>query len=259
MNLTEATIISVAGSVHQPGQRSGDLTELLRGNAGAPFTTFALAVDAALRGIAADKLCADGAASPPTLDVTFVELALMTDEAGRAATREALSRVAGAYADASIDPGERRLSATVVWSPRQMLQDQMALAGMPVPADPLPLLRADFDAMVKAYAETALTLPPDEKAAAAERLSPAPPADLAALMIASPQTRRLPFDSSVLATTERLIAASQPGYAAVTILAVERALGGDATPVGGILDIDDDAVRSLYRGDWTFNKPTTTK
>jgi len=214
-----------------------------------PFFMFAKDAEAALLEAAQTNLCPQGFANAPvTVEITFVRLELTAPEPEIERFRAALTGMKGSYADVTVDPAGRAVKAKIVWNPRRMLRDQLALDGYKfdetVPL--LPFLGSAFIKFVDLYnAQMAHDFSVAE-------LKGTVPGDMYGLIIHSGWTDRFPFGNMVRGVIGRLVEASSRGYTTITKAAINQIFeGGSLKPLRSVLDIQSPGIHALFRlRDW---------
>jgi len=217
-----------------------------------PFYIFAKDAEVALLEAVQNNLCAQSSSNAPiSVEITFVRLEISASEPEIDRYRTVLTGMQGSYADVSVDKAGRSIKAKIVWNPRRMLRDQLALDGYKfdegVPL--LPFLDSTFHKYIGTYSTQVVHAHPFEMGyIRAAELKGSVPNDMYGLVIRSGRTDRLPFGSVVYWMIDNLVIASRPGYSAMANKAIHQAFeSGSPKPLNSVLDIQSPVIHSLYR------------
>ena len=263
------TLISPNEQFLDPGK---SVSEVFEGRDKAdPFLSFAETAEKALLKTVTDNLCAgDTSGNPVSVDLTFIRLELMSSKPEIDRLRRELSEMKGSYADVTVDRARRAVRATIVWNPRRMLRDQLAVEGWKFDEDLplLPLSRNEFNELRKRIYEPSF----DEKGnmqpalilrvpggdgdmqVVKQRVGGSYPNDMFGLIIAGRKNR--PFSASgdsFAIAIKRLIRSSGQGYSAMTEAAIHRAFRYEKQPsLNSVQDVTDPSLHNLYKkGSWS--------
>jgi len=176
-----------------------------------PFFIFAKDAEAALLETVRNNLCSQGSTNAPVfVEIIFIRLEMVASKREIDSFRTALTGIRGSYADVTVNPARRAVKAKIIWNPRRMLRDKLALDGYrfdeAVPL--LPFLDPAFIKFVDLYnAQMAHDFSVAE-------LKGTVPDDMYGLIIHSGWMDRFPCGSMVQGVIGGLFEASRPGYTA---------------------------------------------
>lgn len=217
-----------------------------------PFFIFAKDAEADLLEAVSNNLCSQVSSNAPiSVELMFVRLEMAASELEIENLRTELAGINGSYADVTVDQAGRAIKAKIIWNPRRILRDQLALDGYKFSEDTplLPFLDFAFRKYIGTYSTQVVHAPSREKAhLRAAEFKGTVPDDMYGLIVRSNRGTRIPFGGFVSGTIYSLIQASRPGYTAMTNAAIKRAFkSGHPEPLNSVLDIQSTNIRSLYR------------
>jgi len=221
-----------------------------------PFLIFANDAQAVLLETVRKNLCSQGSSNAPvSVEITFVRFDITASEPEMDSARAALTGMKGSYGDVTVDKAGRAIKAKIVWNPRRILRDQLALDGYEfdenVPL--LPFAQSEFYEFTELYSVRVLLAHSEEEAnLRAAEFKGTVPDDMYGLILRSGQTTRIPFGGVVWGTLRKLVEVSLPGYSAMTKAAIDQAFeSGDPKPLNSVLDVQSPNTHNLYRkSDW---------
>lgn len=242
----------------QPLDPGKSVSEIFEGRDKAdPFLGFAETAETVLLKTVTDNLCAgEPSGYPVSIELTFIRLELKSSNQGIDRLRPKLSEMKGSYADVTVDRAHRSVKATIVWNPRRMLRDQLAVRGWKFNEDLplLPLSRTEFYELRK-LTYPLLIVEKGNMGAVKVKIGGTFPDEMYGLLIAAGKTRpRGQGTSDTFPLTVRwLIETSRRGNSAMTKAAIYCAFEtDDPQPLISVLDIQEPTIRSLYQqGKWS--------